>query len=712
MRTVERWIRASLAVVAAIAVISAVSLVSGLLATASADAAGTAPLNPSSGAYFGAAVPDVAGVTNQQEVLNYEGALGRKLDFERVYKRWDDSIVDNTMRWDRDNNRNVIVSVNSVTGNGATVRWSDIASGRYDALIRQQADALKAFGAPIWVAFNHEPEDDTAAGGPADFVAAWRHYVDVVRAQGATNVAWTWIMMAYSFRAGSGLRAPSYYPGDDYTDFVAADGYNWYDCDGRNASWSSFQSIFTDFHTFGVVHGKPEIIAEYGSSEDPAAPGRKAQWVRDVAPTLAAWPEIKAVSYWGPSSCFDINSSSSSLQALADLGAGSYLRLRPAAALAADRATGAAPLTVTFTGAGSSSARGSLAGWSFDPGDGTATVTGTGNPPASIPHVYLANSTSPASYTATLTVQDVNGQSDWQTQVVTASPAPVVTTSAGTTAGVTTADVGGRVDPNGLPTSYYVQYGTTTAYGARTAAGVLPAGDRAVAVPLTLAGLTPVTTYHYRLVADNAAGTTYGDDRTFSTQGPATAVAYGAGMFVAGGVTVRGAVDPNGIATRYRVEFGTSASYGTTTTWTDAGEAKYQNSVSIPLARLAPSTTYHYQIVATNSAGTGRSEDQTFTSAGAPSVRTDGAASITANSAVGNGWVDSNQLATTYNLQYGVTASYGMATASSVTSVPWGARVPGTPISRLGSRTLYHYRIVASNVAGRTYGTDRTFTTK
>jgi len=134
--------------------------------------------------------------------------------------------------------------------------------------------------------------------------------------------------------------------------------------------------------------------------------------------------------------------------------------------------------------------------------------------------------------------------------------------------------------------------------------------------------------------------------------------------------------------------------------------------VSIPLARLAPSTTYHYQIVATNSAGTGRSEDQTFTSAGAPSARTDGAASITANSAVGNGWVDSNQLATTYNLQYGVTASYGMATASSVTSVPWGASVPGTPISRLGSRTVYHYRIVASNVAGRTYGTDRTFTTK
>ncbi len=80
------------------------------------------------------------------------------------------------------------------------------------------------------------------------------------------------------------------------------------------------------------------------------------------------------------------------------------------------------------------------------------------------------------------------------------------------------ATIAGGVDPDGLQTSYLVEFGGTTAYGhssARTSAG---AGTSNAAVRATLTGLRARTFYHYRLVAINAAGTAVGADRTFTTR--------------------------------------------------------------------------------------------------------------------------------------------------------------------------------------------------
>jgi hypothetical protein len=86
-----------------------------------------------------------------------------------------------------------------------------------------------------------------------------------------------------------------------------------------------------------------------------------------------------------------------------------------------------------------------------------------------------------------------------------------------------TASLAGGVYPNGLDTTYYWQYGTTTAYGSQTASVDAGAGSLPTAASVTLTGLTPATTYHYRLVAANADGTIYGYDYTLTT-GPATEV--------------------------------------------------------------------------------------------------------------------------------------------------------------------------------------------
>ena len=69
----------------------------------------------------------------------------------------------------------------------------------------------------------------------------------------------------------------------------------------------------------------------------------------------------------------------------------------------------------------------------------------------------------------------------------------------------------------GTDTSYVVQYGTSTNYGATTASKMVRAGGTPVAIAAAVGGLKPGTLYHYRVVAANARGTINGADATFTT---------------------------------------------------------------------------------------------------------------------------------------------------------------------------------------------------
>ncbi|MFL5781733.1 MAG: choice-of-anchor Q domain-containing protein [Thermoleophilaceae bacterium] len=75
----------------------------------------------------------------------------------------------------------------------------------------------------------------------------------------------------------------------------------------------------------------------------------------------------------------------------------------------------------------------------------------------------------------------------------------------------------GTVNPNGVATTYRFQYGKTKTYGSRTAARAAGRGSSPRPASGGATGLSPATSYHYRLVAKNALGTTRGRDRTFIT---------------------------------------------------------------------------------------------------------------------------------------------------------------------------------------------------
>jgi len=111
----------------------------------------------------------------------------------------------------------------------------------------------------------------------------------------------------------------------------------------------------------------------------------------------------------------------------------------------------------------------------------------------------------------------------------TASAAkPAATTGAAASIAQTTVTLNGRVDPNGKPTTYFFQIGTTRLYGATTAATPAGSGGSPVNVSAAVGGLAPATLYHYRLVAQNEDGQTFGGDRTFKTKRQPLGVTLGA----------------------------------------------------------------------------------------------------------------------------------------------------------------------------------------
>lgn len=94
---------------------------------------------------------------------------------------------------------------------------------------------------------------------------------------------------------------------------------------------------------------------------------------------------------------------------------------------------------------------------------------------------------------------------------------PAIDTGAASAVTYGSATLAGSIDPRGSNTTYYFQYGETRAYGAQTPLADAGAGTRSVRVTAAIGGLKPLTVYHYRLLAVNAAGAATGVDRTFKT---------------------------------------------------------------------------------------------------------------------------------------------------------------------------------------------------
>lgn len=106
------------------------------------------------------------------------------------------------------------------------------------------------------------------------------------------------------------------------------------------------------------------------------------------------------------------------------------------------------------------------------------------------------------------------------TVTVNGPSVPLVVTGTATAIGEFEATLNGTVNPSGQATTYFFEYGTTNAYGQKTAETSAGEGNLAASKSAAVGELTPSTTYHFRIVAKNPTGTSHGVDRSFKTAGP------------------------------------------------------------------------------------------------------------------------------------------------------------------------------------------------
>jgi hypothetical protein len=160
------------------------------------------------------------------------------------------------------------------------------------------------------------------------------------------------------------------------------------------------------------------------------------------------------------------------------------------------------------------------------------------------------------------------------------------------------------------------EYGTSTAYGKVAPCSTSPgSGTSTVAVSTALTGLTANTTYHFRISATNAGGTTKGADETLTTLPNTPAVAPEAPTSLTQtSAVLNGTVNPEGgEISKCEVEYGTTTAYGSSVPCTILpGSGSGPVAVSASLAGLIANTTYHFRISATTAGGTTKGTDETF----------------------------------------------------------------------------------------------------
>ncbi|MFH1232040.1 MAG: fibronectin type III domain-containing protein, partial [Planctomycetota bacterium] len=193
-----------------------------------------------------------------------------------------------------------------------------------------------------------------------------------------------------------------------------------------------------------------------------------------------------------------------------------------------------------------------------------------------------------------------------------------ITTKLATNINQTSATLNGTVNPNGVSTTIYFQYGIGIGYGSTTPYQNIGSGTSLINVSASLTGLTPNTTYNFRIRATRG-GTTYnGTNQNFTTSGgiPPTCTTNPADSITLNSARLNGTVGPNGLnVTSCYFQWGTTTGYLGGSPTATPSTFGITSSVSANIISLSISTTYNFRVVATNAGGITSGNNLTFTTA-------------------------------------------------------------------------------------------------
>lgn len=243
---------------------------------------------------FGATPGPGSASDELDRLATLETLIERPLVVHRIYRRWNNAVPGDLELETIAQGRIPIVSWNGQRGNEDPIDWVSVARGDHDDHIAAIADGFAALPRQVFAIYHQNPDKDLGTLGTADdYRRAFRRVVDIFRARGATNVTWVWSMRSPAFPTV----ADALYPGNDVVDWIGANAYN-YGTEQSPGRWVSLRALLADFVAWAAPLGKPLMVPEFASTEDPNDPTRKAKWLLEVPKTLRGWPAIRAVSYY------------------------------------------------------------------------------------------------------------------------------------------------------------------------------------------------------------------------------------------------------------------------------------------------------------------------------------------------------------------------------------------------------------------------------
>jgi NHL repeat len=227
-----------------------------------------------------------------------------------------------------------------------------------------------------------------------------------------------------------------------------------------------------------------------------------------------------------------------------------------------------------------------------------------------------------------LTASNSLGGNSGDDATFTTSPAaPVVDGQAPFASAVTatTATLHGTINPRNSQSTYHFNYGPSTDY---TNSAPSPdaqggaAGEEAVST--TISGLSPSTTYHFQVVADNGTGgPVAGEDETFTTLPPVPAASTGSASAITESTAVlSGSADTAGLSGTYQfLVTGTDTPGGGETSPQPLSAVNGGVPVSATITGLSPSAHYTYRLVVTTAGGTVYGAEQPLATAAVPAYQ-------------------------------------------------------------------------------------------
>jgi hypothetical protein len=273
------------------------------------------------GCYWGGVGTDTHDPTEHdvapQDVTRYEQAVGAKTAWVYFSDNWFESrkFPVEMCSWIHDLGKIPYVRLmlrSDVDQKHAEKKFTleKIIAGEFDVDLRAWAREAKSFGSPILIEWGTEPNGNWfswngkwnggAGEGPKRYIAACRHIVDLMRAEGADHLTWVWHVNWYDEPEGKWNAFENYFPGSNYCDWVALSAYGPL-TPRTNEGLETFRFKIDEAYPrlIKIAPNKPVIIAEFGCDLH----NRRVdvvKWARSALDDLFSnrWPAVVGFCWW------------------------------------------------------------------------------------------------------------------------------------------------------------------------------------------------------------------------------------------------------------------------------------------------------------------------------------------------------------------------------------------------------------------------------